>query len=140
MKELKELSVHFSSENFDNNELLLRAVYPANRRPDFWENGHLSSAALKDSKGLSVDRTGGRAVSEAVDYIRNHLTGVIVSLTVEDCNEVKAKLCYLPTKKNPFHSEIHGSDTELVLDDMQAFLLSRKAKWEFPPETVISSN
>ena len=43
-------------ETFDERELLLRAVWPENRRPDFWENGRLSSAALKISADcLSVE-------------------------------------------------------------------------------------
>ena len=43
-------------ETFSEQESLLRAVYPATRRPDFWNNGRLSSAALKDKRGLSEER------------------------------------------------------------------------------------
>ena len=41
-------------ETFSEQESLLRAVYPATRRPDFWNNGRLSSAALKDKRGRSA--------------------------------------------------------------------------------------
>ena len=52
-------------ETFSEQELLLRAVYPATRRPNFWNNGRLSSAALKDKRGLSVEPTYDRTVKDA---------------------------------------------------------------------------
>lgn len=122
------------NEVFGKEELLLRAVYPQTKRPDFWDNGHLTSAALKDSKGLSVDRTGNRSLYDSVEFIKKHLNGFIVSITVKACDSVQAELAYLPSEKNPFHSEIHGSKTELELSDVQAFLLSRQARIEFEPE------
>ena len=69
-------------EIFDEHELLLRAVLPSNRRPDFWKNGRLSSAALKDKQGLSVDRTYDRTINDAVVAMTHRLTGFIVSITI----------------------------------------------------------
>jgi len=126
--------VHFLSERFSDEEFLLRAIYLTDRRPDYWKNGKLSSAALKDPKGLSVERSGNRTISESVDYIKSHLEGAIVSFSVKACCEVEAKLLYLPNKRNPFHSEIHGSEEEKVLSDEQALFLARQARLEYFPE------
>jgi len=126
------------NEEFSEDELLLRAVYPQTKRADFWRNGHMTSAALKDSKGLSVDRTGKRSLGESVEYAKGHLSGYIISISVIACNSVNAKPVYLPSKSNPFHSEIHGSDTDIELSDTQALLLSRQARIEFEPQCTIA--
>lgn len=122
------------TEAFDEKERLLRAVWPPDRRPDFWVNGRLSSAALKDKNGLSVDRTFDRTVESAVGDMRTRLQGCIVSFSVLDCNSVNAFLEYLPSSGNKYHSEIHGSPTEIELGDVQALLLARAAVLEFEPE------
>ena len=108
---------------FDDTEKLLRAVWPPNRKPDFWVNGRLSSAALKDPKGLSVDRTYDRALSVAIEFMKTRLHGYIVSFPVPACNFAQVYLRYLPSKTDPYHSEIHGSKTEIILSDEQALLL-----------------
>lgn len=123
---------------FGKEEYLLRAVFPESKRPDYWSNGHLSSAAFKDSKGLSVDRTGTRSLHDSVECIRKHLNGFIVSLTVTACYSVHAELIYLPSASNPFHSEIHGSKTQIELTPYQAFFLSRKARIEYNPQIMIA--
>ena len=115
---------------FDANELLLRAVWPANRRPDFWKNGRLSSAALKDKRGLSVNRTSDLPLGDAVLLMSRKFEGIIVSISVPACNQVQAHLKYCPSCDNIYHSEIHGSPTEIMLSDKQALLLARQAKIE----------
>lgn len=120
-------------ETFDEHEVLLRAVYPPNCRPKFWRNGKLSSAALKDRNGLSVDRTYDRAIDDAVAVMAQKFTGLIVSITVQDCNKVQACLRYRPSHSNPYHSEVHGSDTEVMLSDDQAFILARSATIQYEP-------
>lgn len=119
-------------EKFEDHELLLRAVLPANRRPDFWQNGRLSSAALKDKRGLSVDRTYDRPLEAAVATMASRLKGYIVSITVPSCNAVQAYIKYCPSD-NIYHSEIHGSQTEVELSDIQALLLARGANVEYIP-------
>ena len=57
-------------ERFDEKECLLRAVYPENKKPTFWKNGRLYSAALKDSRGLSVNRTDSLPMQTAVAIMR----------------------------------------------------------------------
>lgn len=122
-------------ETFDEQELLLRAVWPENRRPDFWENGRLSSAALKDKRGLSVSRTYDRPLNEAVLVMTQTFKGIIVSISVASCNAVEAYIKYCPSESNVYHSEIHQSPSEKELSDLQAFLLARQAKLEFVPNS-----
>lgn len=122
-------------EIFSEKESLLRAVYPATRRPDFWNNGRLSSAALKDKRGLSVERTYDRAIKDAVLSMSRRFQGLIVSITVPACNAVKAYIKYCPSKNSPYHSEIHGSQTQVVLSDIQALLLARSATIQFVPNS-----
>ena len=120
-------------ETFSEQELLLRAVYPATRRPNFWNNGRLSSAALKDKRGLSVERTYDRTVKDATLSMSRRFQGLIVSITVPACNAVQAYIKYCPSQNSPYHSEIHGSQTQVELSDTQALLLARSATIQFVP-------
>ena len=104
---------------FIENEQLLRAVWPANRRPDFWENGRLSSAALTDKRGLSVNRTYDLPLENAVLIMSEQFSGLIVSISVAACNAVNAYVKYCPSQTNVYHSEIHGSPTEVMLNDVR---------------------
>ena len=122
-------------KTFDMHERLLRAVYPANRRPDFWKDGKLSSAALKDKKGLSVTRTYDRPLKDAVLWMSQHFQGTIVSISVASCSAVQACVKYRPSQTNPYHSEIHGSETQVELSDLQALILARQATLEYVPNS-----
>lgn len=114
--------------SFDEKEALLRAVWPPDRRPDFWVNGRLSSAAFKDKRGLSVDRTADRTPEDTAAFMRARgFQGPIVSLPVPLCRAAQACLVYRPSAENIYHSEVHGSGTEVMLDDVQALLLARGA-------------
>ena len=125
-------------ETFSEQELLLRAVYPATRRPNFWNNGRLSSAALKDKRGLSVERTYDRTVKDATLSMSRRFQWLIVSITVPACNAVQAYIKYCPSQNSPYHSEIHGSQTQVELSDTQAFLLARSATIQFVPNLEYS--
>lgn len=125
-------------ETFSEQELLLRAVYPATRRPNFWNNGRLSSAALKDKRGLSVEQTYDRTVKDATLSMSRRFQGLIVSITVPACNAVQAYIKYCPSQNSPYHSEIHGSQTQVELSDTQAFLLARSATIQFVPNLEYS--
>lgn len=117
----------FMNGNFnDKTEKLLRAVWPKEKRPKLWtKDGKISPAAFDDIKGLSVDRTGDRTLSEAIDAMRDrNMSGDAVSVTVGQCVRVDAFLKYDPTD-NIYHTEIHGSKTSVVLNDMQKFELAR---------------
>ncbi len=114
-------------EHFLPTELLLRAVLPEGM---FWKpDGTLSSAAFKDKEGLSVNRSGDKTLNEAVDIMKNsRLRGTIVYISVGDCYNENAVLKYLPTQKNIYHSEIHGSEERIILSNGQAKRLAGLAR------------
>ena len=117
--------MNFMDDSFILDEQLLRAVLPIDK---YWkEDGSLSSAAFKDKKGLSVDRTGNRTLEESAAFIRSHLSGTIVWVTVQHCYEAKAAVYYLPLSNNIYHSEIHRDVSQKELSKGQARLLAKKA-------------
>ncbi|MBS5401659.1 hypothetical protein [Bifidobacterium sp.] len=118
---------------FSDKESLLRAVYPPARKPIFWQNGKLSSAAFKDKKGLSVERTYDRTIEEAALSMSQRFVGFIVYVTVSDCKKVNAYVKYCPSSNNKYHSEIHGSEKSVELNNIQAFILARSAKIQVNP-------
>ena len=135
MKLLKRIM----DNNFSQNEFLLKAVYHENIKPFYWKNGHLSSAALKDKKGLSVDRTYSRdLLTSAIKKKKRNLKGYIFSFSVKSCLKVNTYLFYNPSKENIYHSEINLSKTRVDLTDHQAYILSREAKVVLKPDEYIS--
>lgn len=135
MKLLKRIM----DNNFSQNEFLLKAVYHENIKPFYWKNGHLSSAALKDKKGLSVDRTYSRdLLTSAIEMRKRNLKGYIFSFSVKSCLKVNTYLFYNPSKENIYHSEINLSKTRVDLTDHQAYILSREAKVVLKPDEYIS--
>lgn len=111
------------------NEKLYRAVYPPELASMFWrDDDTLSSAAFADPKGLSVDRGNFRPDSVVVSEMSKRFTGRIISLYVKNCNDVGAYVRYLPSKSNLYHSEIHGSETKVLLSKSQRYQLARKAR------------
>lgn len=117
-----------TEQPLEEKELLLRAVLPANKRPDFWKGNRLSSAAFKDPKGLSVSRVFDRPLNDAVDWMKSHLKGPIFSVTVLNCIVIHAHLVNRPSPYVPYHYEIHGGENTVVLSDEQALFLARAAK------------
>ncbi len=115
--------------DFKEEEKLYRAVYPPTQRPNFWKkDGSLSSAALYDPNGLSVDRGYYREDEEVLTGMAaSRLNGLAVSLKVSDCKEADAVVEYRPSKANKFHSEIHGSKKALVLSPAQRHRLANCA-------------
>ena len=93
-------------EIFKENELLLRAVKPTGIF--IKEDGSISSAVFKDSKGLSVNRTGDDDADVVIRFTKNHFNDCeIWSVKVSDCNEIKVLVKYAPIDENIYHSEIH---------------------------------
>ena len=115
-------------KSFKPDEKLFRAVYPPEVSDMFWRrDGSLSSAAFADPRGLSVDRQGDRSVAEVALTMQKRFSGNIIYVRHSSCEEIGATVKYLPSAKNPFHSEIHGSDTNVLLSKTQRRYLSRKA-------------
>ena len=111
---------------FDDDEKLFRAVFPPTKFPNFWKkNGQISSAALKDKKGLSVERDNHRSRDEVISYMKDVFEGCIISVTAKQCKDVKACIKYCPTARSKYHSEIHGASDRVILDSGQAKRLAR---------------
>ena len=114
---------------FKENELLYRAVYPPEYNSVFWKDeNHVSSAAFLDKRGLSVERGYFRSDAEVLQDMRKRFVGKIISLTVSLCISANAKIIYKPTKRSIFHSEIHGSETQIVLSPRQRRFLSQHCR------------
>ena len=115
-------------DEFKHDEKLFRAVYPPEIADLFWRaDGTVSSAAFADPKGLSVDRQGRRSAEEAVAYLQSRFQGRVLYVRVRNCMQAGAVVRHVPSHKNPWHSEIHGSDTSLLLSRSQRRYLSRNA-------------
>lgn len=80
-------------------EKLYRAVFPQSRVQMFWKkDGTISSAALADKNGLSVERGDFR------EDMQKFFNGCIVSLNVEQCRSVNAIVKYKPSQRSKYHS------------------------------------
>ena len=115
-------------EHFDNTEKLYRAVYPPEVADIFWKkDGSVSSAAFADPKGLSVERGAHREDVIVLDSMRRRFSGHIFSLYVKNCVDTGAVVKYLPSRKDKYHSEIHGSESVRLLSKSQRRYLAGKA-------------
>ena len=97
-------------ENIEDGEYLYRGVVEscwnyAENRP--------SSAAFKDSQGVSVDRDGGRNNDECVRALLSKKDfHAVCRLTAGDARECDTVVKYLPVDDNEYHSEIHDSENQ----------------------------
>ena len=112
---------------FNNDEKLYRAVFPDSM---FWKNnGQVSSAAfLSKNGGCSVDRGYYRDDTDVVNDMRaRNFKGCIISVHVQDCRDVNAEVVYVPSKHNPYHSEIHKDKNNEKLTPAQRKYLASVA-------------
>ena len=123
------------NNNFPSDEYLYRAINPAN---GFWKpDGSLSSAALKDRDGLSVDRGNFRQDDEVADDMKKRLKGSIVKFSVENCREENARVQYDPMDEDVYHSLVLGTEKN-VLSKGQARRLCGKIIIVYKePETAV---
>lgn len=125
----------FMDNTFEDNEKLYRAVYPPSHPGLFWKkDGTISSSAFADPKGLSVERGNYRKSEDVVKSMKKKFSGCIISLTVHNCREVEAILKYLPSRDNVYHSEIHGSESSILLSKSQRCHMARLANKEYMEE------
>ena len=117
---------------FVDSEKLYRAVFPQSQVEMFWrKDGKVSSAAFRDPEGLSVERGDFRDDKSVIAEMQSFFKGCIVSVTAEQCKDVKAIVCYKPTKRSVYHSEIHGSEEKPELSPSQRKKLANVAKMEY---------
>ena len=81
------------------------------------DDNSVSSAAFKDSGGVSVDRDGGRTDDVCIERIVKALSQIIGvgRLTCEDVNACEALPVYCPVEGNEYHSEIHDSAEQIQI-------------------------
>lgn len=115
-------------KSFSCNEELVRAVRDRNSRPDYWIGDRVSTAAFKDPKGMSVTRTDGQSLEDTVEWMKKHFVGTMVSFSVLLCKEIKAVVKHIPSHNNPRHSEVHGSNKDVLLSDFQLKEIANKCK------------
>lgn len=98
---------------FSADEYLYRGLH------QLWlkDDNTVSSAAFKDSGGVSVDRTGGRQETECIDRMIGALPTIIglCKLTCGDVVCCDALPRYLPLEGNEYHSEIHDSERQVQI-------------------------
>ena len=115
--------------SFKNTEKLYRAVFPPGVADIFWKrDGSISSAAFADPNGLTVDRGDYRNDEEVVSAMRKKFTGHIISLYVKNCTDIDAVVLYKPSRSNKYHSEIHGSESCVLLSKSQRRYLAVNAQ------------
>lgn len=96
-------------EIIGNEEYLYRGVVGSCW--NFAEN-RPSSAAFKDSQGVSVDRDGGRSQDVCVKaLLSKKVFYAVCRLTAGDARACDTVVKYLPVEGNDYHSEIHDSET-----------------------------
>lgn len=113
------------SPTIADEEYLYRGV--SRHQWDF-QNNRISSAAYKDSMGVSVDRSGDRDDDACIDRLMLlkpfYAVGRLLAGLVRKENLL---VKYQPTEDNEYHSEIHRSEEIIELTTGQARSLSRKA-------------
>ena len=114
-------------EKFASNECLYRGLHP------LWieDDNTVSSAAFKDSGGVSVDRDGGRSEQECIDRMLKALPQIagVCRLTCDDVEACGAITLYRPVPDNIYHSEIHDSAEQVqIKSKSKAKKLSNKSQ------------
>lgn len=115
-------------EPIDENEKLYRAIKRS--KPSWLDLGKPSSAMFKDDDGVSVDRDGGRNLSEVIDFMetgifKKRLKGVCCLNAKECiCEPVNAYVCADATEGNPYHALIFSNENKEGLSSIQALQLA----------------
>lgn len=124
---MKVLSI-FTDDPLYDEDILLRSIWPSDKRPYFWNGKRLASSAFKDPKGLSVSRVYNRTMDEAVGWMKSYFQGPVYSVTYSTCVKIQTVVKSIPSPTVPYHYEIHGGPNHVLLSDIQALLLSREAE------------
>lgn len=100
-------------DNFASDECLYRGLHP------IWieDDNSVSSAAFKDSGGISVDRDGGRDEQDCIKRLTEALPQMVGvgKLTCGEVEECGATTIYCPVEGNEYHSEIHDSSEQVQI-------------------------
>jgi len=125
------MELEFGKEFYDS-ETALRGV---KNKPDFWdiEKNRPTSAVFKDSKGLSVNRTGEnkKYYIISLETLKTNLgenIRAVAEVNCGDCKDLEVYLKYCPLRDNIYHSEIHRSENQILLSKQQAKKLAELCK------------
>lgn len=114
------------NNEIEDHESFFRVIRPREAYPNLWKGERPSSAAFKDSRGLSVNRSDDDRQS-SLDNLK-HLQGVIAEVHSKSCKEVNITANYRPLENNVFHCELHRSKEQIELSPSQARHLAKTAK------------
>jgi len=114
------------TNQFDPDENLFRAI---KNFPNWWdeETNRPTSAAFKDSNGVSIDRQGERPIDEAKNTLLNRFDALkaIVYISSRESISNDAYPHYNPVDNNEFHSLLKQPDGSIPLTPKIAKKLSR---------------
>ena len=119
-------------DSFIPEERLYRGIHA------MWLDGNrITSAAFKDSGGVSVDRDGGRNEGECIERIISALpqisgVGRLTSADVESCGAVTI---YCPTQDNVYHSQIQDSKEQVKMPQSKARKLANRCLLVYKKES-----
>ena len=123
-------------DNFKESEYVYRGVICSPSHCKFQFNPKIyTSAIFKDSIGVSVDFGCGRTDKEVIDFMiassfkRNKPYRAILKIKVSSCYDLGAIVIpkAIDDGSNPFHAEIHYSETRVTLTDSLAKNIAKKA-------------
>lgn len=107
MSSISNSDLESLDKKINEDEYLYRGIIDIN-----WDfnNNRPSSAAFKDSKGVSVDRDARRKEKDCVDFLNSKKDFfAICKVQAKDIKQRNAIINYLPNENNIYHSEIHNS-------------------------------
>ena len=79
-------------------------------------------------EGIRIEVRGGmKYVSRGGYKLEKALATFPIILDGKTCMDIGASVKYLPSASNPYHSEIHGNDTNPLLSKQQRLFLAGKA-------------
>lgn len=113
---------------FDDDENLFRGIIT---NPNFWksETNLPSSAAFKDTYGVSVDRQSGRSIEESTSFLTDRFDlKAVVHFTHLESIGYGAVAHEDAKEDNPYHCLLKREDGTLVLTDSVARKLSKNCK------------
>ena len=108
------------NSKIEDEECLYRGVIV---HPNYWdiEKDRPSSAIFKDSKGVSVDRDGGREEQVAIKALITKLSlKAVVKIHALKCRELNAFLIPKAEPDNIYHAEIHDSENKIEIGGSKA--------------------
>jgi hypothetical protein len=104
-------------DSFRPEERLYRGIHAM-----FLDGDRITSAAFKDSGGVSVDRDGGRNEDDCIERLITALPQIsgVGRLTYADVESCGAVTIYCPTTENVYHSQIQDSKEQVKIPNSKA--------------------